>query len=182
MEIVSSTHPIRRLSFDPREYSISTDRLESVDEYQRASIVRQVLDASPKVTHLVVEWCLLPDRSPIYSNLHSLHLILEYSTYKDRDPFDIDRLVQLAPGLRRLETSVGIQLPHQKLVIFILDIVTRFHQLVHLVINKVSCYPSTHIGKNVFLSLFVAACQQRGYDGSMMDMRFYGFDEIDIWL
>jgi hypothetical protein len=140
------------------------------------------MEASPQLNHLVVEWCDLPDCSSVYANLQSLHLILEHSTYKDRDPFDIDRLVRLVPRIRRLETSVAILFPDQKLVTFILDIVTSFHQLVHLVINKDSCYPSKPRKKTQFLQVFVAACQERGYDGSQRDVRFYGYDEINVWL
>ena len=182
MEIISSNCLRYNWSRDHLEGSISVDETVSVSEPQRVSIVRQIMEASPKVTHLVLEWCDLPDCSSVYSNLQSLHLILEHPTYEDRDPFDLDRLVQLVPGVRRLETSGAILMPNEKLVAFILDIITRFRQLVHLVINKHGRYQSKPRKQILFLHSFVAACEERGYDGSMIDLRFYRNDEINVWL
>ena len=124
----------------------------------------------------------MPDYSSVYANLQSLHLILEHSTDKDRDPFDLTRLVQLVPGIRHLETSAAALMPDQKLVTFILDIITRFHRLVHLVINKESRYPSGPSKKILFLQLFIVAYEKRGYTGGVIDIRFGRYDEIYVWL
>jgi hypothetical protein len=169
-------------SRDHLEGSISIDETVSVSGPQRVSIVRQIMEASPKLNHLVVEWCDLPDCSSVFSNLQSLHLILQDPTYEDRDPFDIERIAQLVPGVRRLETSGAILMLNNKLVAFILDIITRFRRLVHLVINKHGLYQSTRRVQTRFLQLFIAACEERGYDGTMIDLRFYRNDEINVWL
>jgi hypothetical protein len=124
----------------------------------------------------------MPDRSSVYANLQSLHLILEHSMYKDRDPFDVDRFSRLLPGLRRLETSAANLMLDQKLVDFILDIIISFHQLVHLVMNKRSQYRSRQPQHDLFLQMFVATCEARGHDGSMLDLRFHGNDQINVWL
>jgi hypothetical protein len=152
-------------SHDHLDGSISVDETLSVSGPQRVSIVRQIMAASPKVTQLVVEYCDLPDCSAVYSNLQSFHLILEHPTPEDRDPFDVDRFSRLLPGLRRLETSVANLMLDQKLVDFILDIIIRFHQLMHLVINKRSQYRSRQSQQDLFLQLFVTTCEERGYDG-----------------
>ena len=182
MEIISSNCTRRGWSLLHLQACIRTDDSVSVDESQCVSIVRQVLDASPQVKHLVVESYCLPDYSSVYANLRSLHLLLVHPTCKGGDPFDLDRLVQLVPGIRRLETSARALMPDQKLVTFILDIITRFRRLVHLVINRESRYSSGAQKKQLFLQLFVATCEERGFDGSMIDVRFGIFDEINVWL
>lgn len=182
IEILSNTQSIRHLSFDHRRWTISTDGSASLRSSQRGSIVRQVLDASPKIRHLVLAICDLPDCSSAYANLQSLHLMLEHSMYKDRDPFDVNRFAQLAPGLRRPETSVANLMLDQKLVHFILHIITKFHQLVHLVINKRSQYRSRPLQQDRVLQMFVATCEERGYDGRLIDLRLGVYDRIDVWL
>ena len=153
-----------------------------MNESQRVSIVRRILEASPKTTHLAVEWCDLPDCLSSYSNLQSLHLILEHSTCRGRSPFDIERLAQLLPDLQHLETSAAVLMPDEKLVDFILDLIGRFRRLVYIVINK-NCYYRSKPRKQIrFLRLFVAACEERGYDGSKIDLRFGRYDEINVWL
>ena len=182
MEIMSSTQSIANLSFENRQYYLLTDQSASMNESEYVSIVRQVLKASPNVRHLAIEVGCMPECSSVCPNLQSLHLILEHSMYKDQDPFDVDRFARLAPGLRRLETSVANLMLDQKLIDFILDIITGFRRLVHLVINKRSQYRSGPQKKEHFSQLFVSACEKRGYDGSMIDVRFGVYDEINVWL
>ena len=146
------------------------------------SIAARVLDASPRVTHLTMEWCDLPDQSRVYANLTELHLILERSTNEDRKPFDVDRLAQLVPGLRRLETSAANLIRDQRLLDFIWEIIPRFPQLVHLVINKGSQYPSKPAKKDLFLQLFTTASENRGYNCNTIHLRFCYHDEINICL
>ena len=179
---MSSTESIPHLSYSDRRYCYLTDESTPSNSSQHVPIMRQILEASANLRHLALEICDMPDCSSVYSNLQSLHLMLEHSIYKDRDPFDIDRFVRLMPGLRRLETSVANLMLDQKLVDFILDIITTFPQLVYLVINKHSRYPSPLTKRDHFSQLFVAACQERGYDGSMIDLRFNVNDEISVWL
>ena len=179
---MSSTESVPHLSFEDRGYCYLTDESAPSKSSQRVPIMRRILEASPNLRHLALEICDMPDCSSVYSNLRSLHLMLEHSTYKDRDPFDIDRFVRLMPGLRRLETSVANLMLDQKLVDFILNIITGFHQLVYLVINKHSRYRSPLTKRDHFSQLFVANCRERGYDGSKIDLRFYGYDEINVWL
>jgi hypothetical protein len=169
-------------SRDHLEGSISIDETVSVSGPQRDSIVRQIMEASPQLNHLVVEWCDLPDCSFVYSNLQSLHLILKQSTHEDRDLLDLERVAQLMLSVRRLETSGAILMPSNKLVAFILNIITRFYRMVHLMINKHGRYQSKQRVQTRFLELFIAACEERGYDGTMVDLRFYRNDEINIWL
>ena len=65
-----------------------------------------------------------------------------------------------------------------KLVVFILDVTTRFHRLVHVVINIASLYRLKLLTKIVFLQLFAATFR---VDGSMIDVCFRRFDEINFW-
>ena len=124
----------------------------------------------------------LPDQSRVYANLTSLHLMLEHSTYKDRKPFDVDRLARLAPGLRRLATSVANLMPDQRLIDFIWEVIPRFLQLVHLVVNKNSLYPSKPAKRELFQQQFFATGEEHGYRYCTIDFRFRYRDEINIWL
>ena len=122
----------------------------------------------------------LPDQSRFYANLTSLHLMLEHSTYKDRKPFDVDRLARLAPGLRRLATSAANLMPDQRLIDFIWEVIPRFLQLVHLVVNKNSLYPSQTAKKDLFLRLFMATSESRGCNCNTINFCFCCHDEINI--
>ena len=178
MEIISSNWTRRNWSLDHLLACIRTDDSVPVDEPQYVSIVRQITDASPLVKHLVVEWYCLPDYSSAYSNLRSLHLILEHPTCKDGDPFDLDRLVQLVPGIRRLETSGRALMPDQKLVAFILGIIIRFHRVVHLVINResrYSCSCSLLLMKNEFTMVVWLTCISEDMMKSM-----FGFESTSL--
>jgi hypothetical protein len=46
---------------------------ESIKRSQRAIIVQQILDASPNLSHLVVEWKDFRRCSQTYSNLKHVH-------------------------------------------------------------------------------------------------------------
>ena len=146
------------------------------------SIAARVLDTASRVTDLNMKWSDLPDQSRAYANLTSLHLILEHSIYKERKPLDIDRLARVAPGLRRLETSVANLMPDPRLIDFIWKIVSRFPQLLHLVINKDSHYSSSPAQKDLFWQLFVATSEERGHNCNTIHLHFRRRDEIHVWL
>lgn len=169
-----SFHHLRSFTFNCG--STSANRL------QRMSIVQQILDASPNLKHLVVAWRDLRYCSRTYPNLRHVHLVLDHSSYKDQKPFDIERLSSLAPSISRLETSLTNLIPDQNLVDFIWEIITRFRQLITLVFNKDSLYPSKEEEKRLFKQYFLETGRQRHYDCHTVHIHFRIRDEISIWL
>lgn len=153
-----------------------------MDETRFASVLSRVLDTSSNVKCLVIEWSYLSKCLSVFSNLECLRLIVQNAVLKDQNPFDLGQLSRLAPCLHRLELA-GAPLPlDQMLVILILNIITRFHRLVQLVISQNSNHAPEPSIQDQFIHFFVAACEERGFDCRTIDVRFGEFDNIYVWL
>ena len=86
------------------------------------TIVQQILDASPNLSHLVVAWKDFHNCSQTYSNLKHVHLLLDRLYPEPKEYVNAHRLSQLAPHLCRLETS-GANIINENLVEFVLKII-----------------------------------------------------------
>jgi hypothetical protein len=154
-----------------------------MERSQRVSFINQILNVSPNLKHLVVEWRDFHQCSKIYSNLKHLQLILDYSTYENAKPFDVNRLFQLTPNISHLETSRANLMSDQRLVEFIWQIIPQFNQLIHLLFNKNSLYPSKEKKKCLFKQLLINAGHQRLYPYvKIIHITFRIYDEVSIWL
>lgn len=156
--------------------------LESIIKSERVTIVKQILDASPNLSHLVVAWKDFCDYSQTYLNLRHVHLILERLYSEPRQYFNVDRLAQLAPYLRSLETSGAIFKLNENLVEFIWKIIHRFDQLVYLLVNKNCFYRSKHENKIIFKERLIAAGRDQLFDCNNIQINFPRDDELCIWL
>ena len=170
------------LSF-PYLRSINFHFLESsLKQFERVSIMTKIFNLSPHVTHLTVIWVDFDRCSRILNNLKHIQLILDHSCFRDRDPFDINRLFQLTPNLYHLQTRVANLFPDEKLVEFIWRIINQFHRLTNLTMNKNSLYSSKYQKKLRFKQLFIAAGDDQHYDSKRIHIDFRINDEISICL
>ncbi|CAF1315387.1 unnamed protein product, partial [Didymodactylos carnosus] len=123
---------------------------KSIKRSDRVSIVKQILNIIPNLSHLEIEWEDFRHCSQTYSNLKHVHLVLDRFYPEPKQHFNVRRLTQLAPHLHSLETSNANIMFHENLVEFVLKIIRQFHQLVHLILNKDSLYPSKEEIKTMF--------------------------------
>ncbi len=154
----------------------------SIERSQRVAIVKQILDASPNLTHLVVAWKDFRHCSQTYSNLKHVHLILDRLYPEPKQHFNVHRLTQLAPHLCSLETSHATIMFNENLVEFVLKIIHRFDQLVYLILNKDSLYRSKEEEKIIFKDKLIAAGHGRLFDCNNIQINFPRRDELCIWL
>jgi hypothetical protein len=68
------------------------------------------------------------------------------------------------------------------LIEFTLNIICRFDQLVHLVINKDGFYPVKHQIKTIFKDKLIAAGHGQVFDSDNIQIRFPGYNRLSIWL
>ncbi|CAF2596545.1 unnamed protein product [Rotaria sp. Silwood2] len=155
---------------------------ESIEKFQRVAIVKQVLDVSMNLSHLVVEWNDFRHCSRSYSNLRHVHLVLARLYPQPKQHFHIDRLTQLAPQLCVLETSRAIIMFDDYLIEFTLNIIRRFDQLIHLVINKDGIYPIKHQIKTIFNDKLIAAGHGQVFDCNNIQIIFPRYNQLNIWL
>ena len=158
-------------SFEP-EFPVDSSRVHLVDE---------ILRCSPRLEHLTVAWRDLCGCSQ--SNANVKHLCLEL--FKDSSNgnllVDIERLSQLLPNLRRLETSRGHLKLNDNLPEFIVTIVDQFHQLVELILNSEGLLP---VEPDVQLKMQQAIFNmehRRLRNDDVCQIEFPTCDRVDIW-
>ena len=144
--------------------------------------MKQILDLSRNLSHLVVEWNDFRHCSRSYSNLKHLHLVLPQLNPQPKEYFCIDQLNQLTPQLSVLETSRAIIMFDDNLIEFTLNIIRRFDQLVHLVINKDGHYPIKHQIKTIFNDKLIAAGHGQVFDCNNIQIVFPRYNQLNIWL
>jgi hypothetical protein len=154
---------------------------ETIERSQRVAIVKQVLDISPNLSHLVVAWDDLRRCSQTYSNLKHIHLLLERLYPEPKQHVNVRRLNQLAPHICCLETSGASIMFNQNLVQFVLKIICRFQQLVNLTLNKDSLYRSEENKKVMFKESLIVAGSGRLFDGDNIHIEFPIYDKLCIW-
>ena len=155
---------------------------DSTQNTVRIMIVEQILDASPNLSHLVTKWKDFRHCSKSYSNLKHLHLIVDRIRSKDEQYFNVHQLTQLAPHLRRLETSGANILLNTDLINFVLEIIREFHQLIELVINKGNIYQSKEQIRNTFKQSLITAVHNELFDCNNIQIDFCFRDWLYVWL
>jgi hypothetical protein len=65
---------------------------------------------------------------------------------------------------------------------FILESIRQFHQLLYLILNKNSHYPSKKEKRIVFEKKFIASGNGQLFDVNNIEIKFCGNDQLDIWL
>jgi hypothetical protein len=157
-------------------------KLHSFGRSYRVAIVKQILDASPNLSHLEIEWDVFRRCSKTYTNLKHVHLVLDRVSPVPKQHFNVRRLTELAPNLCRLETSFANIMFNEHLVEFVLKIIRRFPRLVYLTLNKGSLYPSKEEKKIVFKEKLIAAGHGRFFDCNNIQIRFFYCHRLSIWL
>jgi hypothetical protein len=157
-------------------------KLHSFGRSYRVAIVKQILDASPNLSHLEIEWNDFRRCSKTYTNLKHVHLVLDRVSPVPSQHFNVRRLTELAPNLCRLETSFANIMLDEHLVAFVLKIIRRFPRLVYLTLNKGSLYPSKEEKKIMFKEKLIAAGHGRAFDYNSVEIDFGLRDEVSIWL
>ncbi|CAF3974055.1 unnamed protein product [Rotaria sp. Silwood1] len=119
------------------------------------------------------------DSSP---NLQYVHLLLDRLCREAKEPFNIDRLNELALNLCCLETSGASLMFNENLVQFIFKIIHLFDQLVYLTLNKNNLYKSKDEKRILFQERLIAVDNGRLFHYNDIQIRFPQLDKLCIWL
>ncbi|CAF3460204.1 unnamed protein product, partial [Rotaria sp. Silwood2] len=99
-----------------------------------------------------------------------------------KEPFDIDRLNELAPNLCCLEISGAYLIFNENLLQFIFKIIHRFDQLVCLTLNKNDLYKSKDAKKILFKERLIEIDNGRLFHSKDIQIRFPQLDKLYIWI
>lgn len=118
---------------------------------------------------------------------YHVHSVSGYDVYLDYELSNLHRMAPIYwPNTNRMVLSVQHASEIERLlkrnVTPALEHLSVTIELMDLVINKYGRYQSKRTVQTQFLQLFIAACEERGYDGTTIDLRFYRNDEISVWL
>ncbi|CAF1632611.1 unnamed protein product [Rotaria magnacalcarata] len=171
-----------RLSFNHLRSMTFKSKTERIKEAERVYIVKQILDSSPNLSHIETEWNGSRHCSQRYSNLQHVHLLLERLCRQAKEPFDIDRLNQLAPNLCCLEISGGYLIFNENLSQFIFKIIRRFDQLVYLTLIKNDLYRSKPGTKIFFKERLIEIDNGRLFHSKDIQITFPQLDRLYIWI
>jgi hypothetical protein len=160
-------------------FQFETERMK---EAERVYIVKQILDSSPNLSHIEIDWNDFRHFSKRYSNLQHVHLFLDRLCRTAKEPFNIDRLNELVPNLYCLEISGGYLMFNENLVQFIFKIIHRFHQLVYLTLNKNDLYQSKDDKKILFKQRLIEIDNGQLFHCNEMQIRFTLLDRLYIWI
>ncbi|CAF0771636.1 unnamed protein product [Rotaria sp. Silwood1] len=160
-------------------FKSKTDRIK---EAERVYIVKQILDSSPNLSHVEIEWNDFRHCSQRYSNLQHVHLLLDRLCRQAKEPFDIDRLNELAPNLCCLEISRACLIFNENLLQFIFKIIHRFDQLVYLTLNKKDFHKSKDANKIIFKERLIEIDNGRLFHSKDIQIRFPHLDRLYIWI
>ncbi|CAF3626498.1 unnamed protein product [Rotaria sordida] len=155
---------------------------KSIERSHRVAIVKQILDASPNLSHLKIHWKDFRHCSQTYSNLKHVHFVLDRLFPEPKQHINVRQLTQLVPHLYSLETSDANIIYDENLVKFVLKIIHRFHQLVYLRLNKDGLYPVKEEKKIMFKERLIAAGHNRLFDCNNIQIEFPGYNGLCIWL
>ncbi|CAF4300600.1 unnamed protein product, partial [Rotaria sp. Silwood2] len=146
------------------------------DHIRTCNYIKQILDASPNLSHLVVTWKDFRDCSNSYLNLRHVNLILEPLCPEPTEYFNIDRLAQLVFNLRSLEISYTTIKLNENLVQFISKIIHRLDQLVYLIVNKDCLYQVKHEKRKMFKERLLAVGHDQLFDCNNIKIKFRRYD------
>ncbi|CAF3805924.1 unnamed protein product [Rotaria magnacalcarata] len=182
-ESIKSRHPSScELLFHHLRFLTFNFESESMTKSERVTIIKQILHASPNLSHLAVAWNDFRDCSHSYLNLRHVNLILERLHPEPTEYFNIDRLAELVPDLRSLETSGATIKLNENLAQFVWKIIHRFDQLMHLIVNKDCLYRSKHEKKIMFKERLLAVGHDQLFDCNNIEIEFHRYNELRIWL
>ncbi|CAF4361844.1 unnamed protein product [Rotaria magnacalcarata] len=171
-----------RLSFNHLRSMTFKSKTERIKEAERVYIVKQILDSSPNLLHIEIEWNDFRHCSQRYSNLQHVHLLLDRLCCQAKEPFDIDRLNKLAPNLCCLEISGGYLIFNENLLQFIFKIIHRFDKLVYVTLNKKDLYRSKPANKIIFKERLIEIDNGRLFHSKDIQIRFPQLDRLYIWI
>ncbi|CAF3697866.1 unnamed protein product [Rotaria sordida] len=157
-------------------------KTERIKETERIYIVKQILDSSPNLSHIEIAWNDFRHCSQKYSNLQHVHLLLDRLCRQAKEPFNIDRLNELAPNLCCLEISGAYLMFNENLVQFIFKIIHRFGQLVYLTLNKDDLYKSKDDKKILFKKRLIEIDNGRLFHSNDIQIVFPQLDKLYIWI
>ena len=150
---------------------------------KKQTLLKQILDRSPNLSHLVVHWEDFRECETTYLNIKHIHLVLWQTFPEPKQHFDVCELSQLVPNLCRLETSNPNIMFTDNLIEFILEIIRRFNQMSYLIFNKYSRYPPKNRNKRLFKRTLLAQGHgQQLFDADNIRIRFTSTDKIYISL
>ena len=129
--------------------------------------LKQILDRSPNLSHLVVHWEDFRECETTYLNIKHIHLVLCQTFPEPKQHFDVCELSQLVPNLCRLEISNANIMFTDYLAEFVLEIIRRFHQKKRLRFKE---------------KLLVQGHEQQLFDANNIQIRFALADKIYISL
>jgi hypothetical protein len=154
----------------------------SVVRSQRVYIIDQILDASPRLSHLVVAWNDLRHCSRPNTNVKHIQLELDHHCDMPNKHIHISRLFQLLPRVSYFETSGGNIAFNENLVKFVLKIINTFDQLVELTLNKESYCPVKPETQLTIQQAIFAANSERPLTSNTCQIIFPQRNKLRIWL
>lgn len=154
----------------------------SIVQSERTYIIDQILLASPRLSHLTVEWEDLGCCTRSNTNVEHLHLQLNKRSNDPNLYIDIDHLRQRLPSIRYLDTSKGNIAFNEHLIRFIVKTVDTFDQLIQLIINKgnfIRLTPETEVTTKQ--AIFNSG-NKRLMNSDVCQISFPRLNELWIWL
>ncbi|CAF3958637.1 unnamed protein product [Rotaria magnacalcarata] len=167
-------HRLRSVTF--------TFEYKSMKRSRRVYIIDHILNVSPGLSNLVVDWNDFRSCSCPNTNVRYVHFILK-SNYDDPNAhIDVNHLFQLLPGICCFETSDRHIAFNQSLVDFVLKIINTFHRLVELTLNKEGWLPVKPEKQLAIKQAILATDNKRLFDSNTYQIIFPKGDKITIWL
>ncbi|CAF3475682.1 unnamed protein product [Rotaria socialis] len=167
-------HRLRSVTF--------TFEYKSMKRSRRVYIIDHILNVSPGLSNLVVDWNDFRSCSCPNTNVRYVHFILK-SNYDDPNAhIDVNHLFQLLPGICCFETSDRHIAFNQSLVDFVLKIINTFHRLVELTLNKEGWLPVKPEKQLAIKQAILAADNKRLFDSNTYQIIFPIGDKLTIWL
>ncbi|CAF1412732.1 unnamed protein product [Adineta ricciae] len=163
--------------------SISFDfTSNSIERTIRTAIVKQILDYAPNLSQLTVDWKDFRHCERTYFNLKYVCLLLDRCNPEPKCYFNIQRLTELAPHLRSLETSIANIVLNENAVEVVLLIIRHFDQLIYLTLNKNGLYPAKQEMKDLFKEKLLLNGHDQLFDCNNIRIKFSLYNELSIWL
>ncbi|CAF1499216.1 unnamed protein product [Adineta ricciae] len=156
--------------------------MKVIKRSERAYIIDQILQMSPCLLQLTVEWEDLSLCSHSNTNVKHLRLELNKSSKDPNTYIHIDFLVQLLPRICCFETSGRYLYFNENLVRFVIKIIDTIDRLVQLIINKYSLLRrNPKVEASIEEAIFKGGNEQL-LNYKICQIRFPSCTELRIWL
>lgn len=149
---------------------------------ERASLLDQILVVSSRLEHLSVRWNVLRLCSKSNAAVHHLSLRVNLKRHDASDLVDMERLGQILPNLRCLQTSRGFLAFNDYLVRFIVTIVNTFERLVELVVNEEGRQAPAHGAIEKLKQTILSTGHPRLTNDECCQITFPKKNRVAIWL